>query len=409
MMARSSSHLTPRRVTGLAVTLFVVEVAIFGLFALATHGYFGPMNPPGSSDFLSFYAAGTLADDGHAALAYDQTRHWAIERLVFGDARVPYYYFFYPPIFLLPCAALARLPFLAAFALFQGLTIAVYLAALRRIAGNWRIPLICLTFTAVPFIIGLGQNSFLTAGLLGLGLSLLARRPLAAGLLLGLLCYKPQLALVIPIALLAAGQRRALLGMALSSLALVGASLLAFGPDPWLAFMAAIPRARATFASGAIPFSGQVSLFAAARLLGGGTILAGIVQGCAAALAIAATTLIWRLKSTPATRSLVLVAAMLATTPVLLFYDFLPVTIALAMLACEARQTGYLPRERAACVMLWLVPGLVIAGGEALHLPLGPLVPALLLTLGLHRHLLTQSVHNAVDGTGRPVLNAGLP
>lgn len=404
MTARSSS-----RVTGLALVLFAIEAAIFGLFTLATHGYFGPMNPPGSSDFLSFYAAGVLANDGRAVLVYDQTRHWAIERLVFGDARVPYYYFFYPPVFLLPCAALARLPFLAAFALFQGLTIALYAAVLRRIAGNWRIPLLCLTFTAVPFVIGLGQNSFLTAALLGLGLVLLERRPLAAGLMFGLLCYKPQLAIVIPIALLAAGEGRALLGMAASALALVGLSLLAFGVEPWHGFLATIPRARETFADGVIPFSGQVSLFAAARLLGCGTILAGIVQSCGVVLAIVATILIWRRAATPATRGLVLVAAMLATTPVILFYDLLPVTIALAMLAREARQTGYLPRERVVCALLWIIPGLVIASGETLHLPLGPLAPALLLALGLRRHLLTRSRQNDVDATGRPVLNAGLP
>lgn len=401
------------RVTIPALVLFAIEVAIFGLFALATHGYFGPMNPPGSSDFLSFYAAGLLANDGHAALAYDQARHWAIERLIFGDARVPYYYFFYPPIFLLPSAALARLPFLAGFVVFQGLTIALFLAGLRRIAGDWRIPLLCLTFTAVPFIIGLGQNSFLSAGLLGLGLSLLARRPLAAGVLLGVLCYKPQLALVIPLALVAAGQGRALLGMAAAALALIGLSLLAFGPEPWHAFLAAIPRARETFASGAIPFTGQVSLFAAARLLGAGTIPAAILQAAGASIAIAAMIITWRRPSTAAARNLVLTAAILATTPVILFYDLLPVAIALAMLAREARQTGYLPWERAACAVSWMIPGLVIASGEALRLPLGPLVPALLLGLGLRRHLMARDlyddVHNDVDATGRPVLNAGLP
>ena len=46
-----------------------------------------------------------------------------------------------------------------------------------------------------------GQNSTWTAALFGGGLSLLERRPLLASGLLGLLIYKPQLRLLIPIGL----------------------------------------------------------------------------------------------------------------------------------------------------------------------------------------------------------------
>ena len=48
-----------------------------------------------------------------------------------------------------------------------------------------------------------GQNGTWTAALFGGGLSLLERRPLLAGGLLGLLSYKLQLGLLIPVALLA--------------------------------------------------------------------------------------------------------------------------------------------------------------------------------------------------------------
>ena len=54
-----------------------------------------------------------------------------------------------------------------------------------------------------------GQNGTWTAALFGGGLSLLERRPLLAGGLLGLLIYKPQLALLIPVALLAGRHWRA--------------------------------------------------------------------------------------------------------------------------------------------------------------------------------------------------------
>ena len=41
----------------------------------------------------------------------------------------------------------------------------------------------------------LGQNGFYTAALFASGLTLVERRPIAAGILLGLLCCKPQLGL----------------------------------------------------------------------------------------------------------------------------------------------------------------------------------------------------------------------
>ena len=61
-----------------------------------------------------------------------------------------------------------------------------------------------------------GQNSTWTAALFGSGLSLLERRPLLAGGLLGLLIYKPQLGLLIPVALLAGRHWRASEGVAVS-------------------------------------------------------------------------------------------------------------------------------------------------------------------------------------------------
>jgi alpha-1,2-mannosyltransferase len=47
-----------------------------------------------------------------------------------------------------------------------------------------------LAFPAVFWTLGLGQNAFLTATLFGGFTLLLDRRPIAAGILLGLLCYK---------------------------------------------------------------------------------------------------------------------------------------------------------------------------------------------------------------------------
>src|SRR5207244_3647915 len=64
---------------------------------------------------------------------------------------------------------------------------------------------VLLAFPMAFWNIGLGQNAFLTAGLFGMATLLIDRRPIVAGLLFGLLCYKPHFGLLIPGALAAGG------------------------------------------------------------------------------------------------------------------------------------------------------------------------------------------------------------
>lgn len=52
--------------------------------------------------------------------------------------------------------------------------------------------LLAVAFPAVLINIRHGQNGFLTAALLGGALAVLERRPLLAGILFGLLAYKPR-------------------------------------------------------------------------------------------------------------------------------------------------------------------------------------------------------------------------
>src|SRR5205807_1394348 len=81
-----------------------------------------------------------------------------------------------------------------------------YLAIARRILNDdsTTAVLVLLAFPMAFWNIGLGQNAFLTAGLFGMATLLIDRRPIVAGLLFGLLCYKPHFGLLIPVALAAA-------------------------------------------------------------------------------------------------------------------------------------------------------------------------------------------------------------
>ena len=68
------------RVLAYCRILLAVETAVFFFFVAGTHGLIAPLTGPTSTDFVSFYAAGALADAGTPELAYDQAAHGAAEQ-----------------------------------------------------------------------------------------------------------------------------------------------------------------------------------------------------------------------------------------------------------------------------------------------------------------------------------------
>src|SRR4029077_15220908 len=186
-------------------------------------------------DFVSFYAAGTLANEGTPALAYDPAAHLAAEERATA-AGIEYQFFNYPPVFILLCSLLARLPYLVAFVVFEAATLVFYLVVAGRILGD-RGGAALFALAAFPMVfwnIGLGQNAFLSAGLFGAATILIDRRPIVAGLLFGPLCNKPQFGSLLPVALAAAGEWRAFAAAAVSAAGLVLISLALFGIATWL-------------------------------------------------------------------------------------------------------------------------------------------------------------------------------
>ncbi len=219
--------------------LLAFEILALLLFIAVSHHWVGPLNKPTTTDFASFYAAGSLTDAGHPALAYDLAAHRAAEEQA-TEPGIKYQYFYYPPVFLFICAALAKLPYLPGFIVFQALTLPLYLFVGRRTLDDtrWSALLGLLAFPAVFWNIGLGQNAFLTAALFGGGLLLIDRRPVLAGILFGALCYKPHFGLLIPVALAAGGRWRAFVAAGISAATLILLSVAAFGWQSWQDYLA---------------------------------------------------------------------------------------------------------------------------------------------------------------------------
>ena len=239
----------------------------------------------------------------------------AAEERVTG-AGIEYQFFNYPPVFILLCAVLARLPYLVAFIVFEGATLSFYLLVACRILGErgGTALVALLAFPMVFWNLGLGQNAFLTAGLFGAATLLIDRRPIVAGLLFGALCYKPQFGILVPLALAAAGQWRAFAAPAHRPPRSSSPRSRCSAPQPGRP--SSPPSASpAMYESGRILFAGMANTFGAARLLGAGAPLAYGLQAAASLVAAGVVVVVWRRRLSLPTRAATLAAASLVAAP----------------------------------------------------------------------------------------------
>jgi hypothetical protein len=222
------------RFNAVRAAIFIVAVG-FPLLVFVNATVRAPADEVRLQDFAMFYTAADLANQGRWDEAYDLpafTAHFSRVTGVPTEPGGPSYG--YPPPFaqvLAPLTAVASLGW--ASLLFVGLTGALAVWRFRRLGASGR-GILLLTL-AYPFVLSvwLGQNSlFSFAVAAAMAGSVLGGRDLAAGLLLGLLVYKPQLLGALAVMFLLAPRRyaRVLAGAAASASAILGISaVLDFG------------------------------------------------------------------------------------------------------------------------------------------------------------------------------------
>jgi hypothetical protein len=313
------------------------------------------------SDFVNVWAAGRLVLEGHPAAVYDWPAHKLVEEAAVGHAFGGYFGWHYPPTFLFVAAALSLLTYATAYAVWVFGTFPVYLAAIRAIVGERIGYLLAAAFPALLANFIVGQNGFLTAGLVSGALVLLPRRPIVAGLLLGLLTYKPHLGLLFPIALVAAGYWRAFFTAAMVAVLMAVAAWFAFGSDTWQAFFANIGHTSQAFLSDGWADWGKLqTAFGLTRMLGGGETLAWAVQGAVALVAAIAIALLWRSRAAYEIKAAALATGAMLATPYLYTYDLVVLAVPLAFLFRFGRVRGFLPHEMVgigvACLLVLIFP-----------------------------------------------------
>ncbi|MHB8529576.1 MAG: glycosyltransferase family 87 protein [Caulobacteraceae bacterium] len=369
---RDGAWLTGSRLRNYALLLVAgYAIAITLMVATSSHGVDLAGRPLGT-DFSDVWSAGKLALHGSPASAYDPPVQYAMQQTAFGRADIPFYAWLYPPFFLLLAAVLAVVPYLAALALWQAATLPLYLAAVRAILPRRETVLIALAFPAVFLDLTHGQNGFLSAALIGGGLLVLDKRPLLAGVLLGLLAYKPQLGLFIPLVLATSGRWRAFASAAATVGALVMISTIFFGPEIWRAFFAGMTYTRIeVLEQGGTGFHKIQSLFAAIRLWGGPVWMAYAAQAVATAVVGVTLVLLWRSAADFRLKAAALITGALLATPYCLDYDLVLLAPAAAFFLSWSLQRGPRPYEVSWLAFIFVAPIVTREIAKVSHLPLG--------------------------------------
>jgi hypothetical protein len=165
-----------------------------------------------------------------------------------------------PPPLAWLVVPLATLPYTLALGVWTALLLGALVLAWHLVApGSGPIRLVFLAaaigWLPVIYALQLGQPGlFVALGVATCYTLLRANRPVWAGIALGALAFKPQLAFLVPVALLVARQNRAFLASATVLGVLAAASVIALGPGGVAAYME-----RLDFASG-VPVNREFTL-----------------------------------------------------------------------------------------------------------------------------------------------------
>lgn len=341
--------------------------------------FFGSESKP-CMDFSWMWVSGTFVFSIDPVRVYDPFAVAATWKALAGSANCPvvHNYFNYPPTYLFITYLLSLMPYSAAYFVWMGATLTLYLGAIYMITRRLAAVIGGLTpFSVIPTFI-LGHNAFLTAGLIGTALGWLERRPWLAGIALGVLTYKPQFGLLFPVALLASRNWRALASATGASLVFAGAATLAIGYQAWPAFIASLYGPHSSL----LPGGGLVihiqSVYGFFQWLDAPAWISWTLHLIVALIVTIIVYFVWAKPNPSSLKAAIICVGSVAVTPYVLGYDFLIVAIGVCFLVNDGLERRFLPGERA--VILICLISLIYT-----PIPLCPLMYLALIVLIIRR------------------------
>jgi hypothetical protein len=241
---QSSRRRLPRLRFGL-VCAGLILAALYAFSPNFRHAS-GPDASPFAGDFLQEWVGGWMVRAGEGGRFYDPAYAQQLEhdeRLVgFAWSADEYLPMVYPPFYYLLVSPLSLIGFHAAAWVWAGLMVGALVASVwildrwaersqayrTRTPGGVRHWVLLAAVLFAPVLESLSSSQKGTVCLLILTATFAlwdAKRPLAAGLVFGLLAFKPQLTLVIALAALCKGQWRFVAGGMITGAVLIGLSL----------------------------------------------------------------------------------------------------------------------------------------------------------------------------------------
>lgn len=239
MMERttSASWLTPRRLRAHGVIVGIVLWSVY-LWTVAAPGLRDRYGNLKGTDFLHFYTLGLVAQQHQGTALYDMKAQSELAVRHVPEARGIYYLPLYPPQTSIPFVLLAGLTYARALAVWWTLSALIYLLCcfwIWRTCPNVRphaltVAILALAFPGFFHLIAWGQTSAIALACFTAAYACLRKdRRFLAGLALGCLAFKPQLAVAAAIVFLAAREGKMLFGAGLSALTQFLAGILYYG------------------------------------------------------------------------------------------------------------------------------------------------------------------------------------
>jgi hypothetical protein len=334
-------------------------------------------------DFANVYTSGKLALEGRLDLLYDLKGYSAYQDVLFAGG-LKHHNYSYPPPTLLYTWAFALLPYPLALLSWLLLTGAAFCLAARPYLRDAGLP-VWLAAIAPATVVNVWCGHYgLLIGALWLGaFHLLPRRPVMAGILIGLMLVKPHLAILAPLILARRGEWRAFAAAAATAAALVAVSALVFGPDLWRTWLGVTVGVQTAMVDdvGTYFLTMMPTIVPSVSAFGFPGAVAWTVQALAAVAAVAALLLYMPRDSRSAG-----LAGGVATFLVLPYAFNYDMTVAgLAGILMLARLRGEPERGPALLALLAFLLPIIVQTFGLLHLPAPAVILAAMLALMLRQ------------------------
>lgn len=316
-----------------AAWLLVVTIAAFMFVRdLAVTRFDGDLSIAGAAqwgrDFVNIYTAGNLVLADRMDILYDIPAYQAYQLDLFDSALTDHNYS-YPPVTLLYAWAFALSPYPVALIAWLAGTGAFFLRAARPYLAQAGLPMwMALLVPASLVNVWAGHYGFLIGGLWLAAWKIIPDRPIAAGILIGMMVIKPHMALLAPIVLL---RRRAWPTIAAAGVTvalLVGLSMLLFGMEPWRVYLTETTRTQVAMVDDTHAFFIRMMPTVSPALSLMGSSAAAASAGQAAVGVTALALLLWRMPADSGDAGLATATATFLVLPYAFCYDMTAVGIA---------------------------------------------------------------------------------